>query len=141
MSARNTNLLATVFLGFTGPEHVRAGVDATALVRLLEKLGRRECTLSAQRFVVLLTEARNALERGNDERYGSELSLAVTDLILVQRECLQTDKNMKILQWHSTLVSSQTLLIKQSISFARITDVLLSAKPCRVILLTKLTPH
>lgn len=62
--------------------------DSSALVRLLQQLGRSQCTLSPQGLVVFLTEASHSLKSANNQGDGCQLSFGVTDLILIERECL-----------------------------------------------------
>lgn len=62
--------------------------DSSALVGLLQQLGRSQRTLSPQGLVVFLAEASHPLKSANDQGDGCQLSFGVTDLILIERECL-----------------------------------------------------
>lgn len=85
---RATYLLAVSVCVPDGPEEVGAGAHGSALVRLLEQLGRGQGALRPQRLVVLLAEALHPLERADDQRDGRELRLGIADLVFVQRKRL-----------------------------------------------------
>lgn len=83
-----TYLLAVSVRVPDGPEEVGAGAHGSALVRLLEQLGRGQGALRPQRLVVLLAEALHPLERADDQRDGRQLRLRIADLVFVQRKRL-----------------------------------------------------
>ena len=57
----------SVFTGeVAGPEDVRAGGHAAALVWLLEEMGRGHGAVGAQRLVVLLPQTGQLLQGGNN---------------------------------------------------------------------------
>lgn len=65
-----------------------ADADSSALVRLLQQLGRSQCTLSPQRLVVFLAETSHSLKGTDDQCDSCQLGFGVADLILIQREGL-----------------------------------------------------
>ena len=90
-----TNLFPATFLWLSWPEEVWADCHSSALVWFLEQSGWCQRTLCPQRFMVLLPKTRHPLKRANDQCDCSQLRLAVTDLILVQRKCL--DKTLQVM--------------------------------------------
>ena len=61
---------------------------SSALVRLLQKFGCSQRTLSPQRLMVFLAETSHSLKGANDQCDGCQLGFGVTYLILIKREGL-----------------------------------------------------
>lgn len=86
-----------------GPEEMRAGAHCSALVRLLQKFGRGQSTLSPQGLMVLFTEALHPLEGADDQGDGGQLGFGVTDFIFIQRKCLVGTRQKGPLDAHHLL--------------------------------------
>lgn len=72
---------------------MRRDSNSPALVRLFHELAAGKDKLSAQRVVVLLTEARHPLKRARQESDGRKLGPRLADLLLVERKRLAIKEN------------------------------------------------
>lgn len=91
-----THLFAVLVGAAARPEEVRTDADGSALVGLLQQLGRSQRTLGPQRLMVFFTEATHPLKGADDQGDGCQLGFGVTDLILIQRKGLEKRREMDI---------------------------------------------